>query len=116
MNDQSQGIPQGASRPKRLAIQCILMLLLVCFLIYPRVSSAQENGKVQEITGRVGIVGGLIYNLDGLSAGDELFVFAERTSGNLDPIVALAAHRLAAGELGNEFNAEVDRGHTQDYR
>jgi hypothetical protein len=113
MNDRSQGIPQGASRPKRLAIQCVLMLLLVCFLIYPRESSAQENGKVQEITGRVGIVGGIIYNLDGLSAGDELFVFAERTSGNLDPIVALAAHGLAAGELSNEFNAEVDRAIAQ---
>jgi hypothetical protein len=113
MNEHTRSISQDAIRPKRFAIQPILMLLLACFLIYPGVSNAQENGKVQEITGKVGLVGGLIYNLDGLSAGDELFVFAERTTGNLDPIVALAPHGLAAGELSRDFDTEVDQAIAQ---
>jgi len=94
-------------------ISGVILILIACMFALPNTAGAQEEERVQEITGRVELVGGVIYNLAGLSSGDTLYVFAERTSGNLDPIVALASTGLTAGELRDQFNSEVDRAIAQ---
>jgi hypothetical protein len=74
-------------------------------------SVAQEDPdplRVQELTGRLEQDGDAIwYLLPKLEQGMVLYVLGERTSGNLDPFVAVADTGIAGGSLAKQFTSEV---------
>jgi hypothetical protein len=67
-----------------------LSLLLVVSLSLGALSvSAQEDGKVQQLSGRIDSGEIILYRLPDLQAGQTIYVRMEGTSGNLDSNVAL---------------------------
>ncbi len=68
---------------------------------------AQDGGVVQELTGYLDLGGEAFYRLPSLRAGDILYVHVSRTSGNLDPWVALADARLEAESLSAALSDQV---------
>jgi hypothetical protein len=87
----------------------LLFIFLAGILLNPSVVEAQDEGEVQEIFGKVDLDAGLIYRIDGLATGDRLFIFAERTSGNLDPIVAITPVGPSADEIRDLFRSDLER-------
>ena len=108
MKEQTQMNPRNQNKPLRQIIKLFVFLVFALSVWNPDLLSAQEDGKIQEIEGRVVQEGALVYSLPDLMAGDELYIFAERTSGNLDTIVAISPAVLTPEELRREFNADVD--------
>jgi hypothetical protein len=71
---------------------------------------AQEEGQVQELTGRViQDQGGTVYLLADLKQGQTLYVHMEGTSGNLDPLVGLLEPDADVDALGIEFGTAVEQ-------
>jgi hypothetical protein len=77
-------------RLQRLALSLLLLGLLAVVLPV----HAQEDEAIRELTGHLDPGGEAFYRLPSLQAGDMLHVHVSRTSGNLDPWVALADTRL----------------------
>ncbi len=76
----------------------------------PVQAQGQEEGQVQELTGSVDqLAGGSLYVLPGLKAGQQLYVYAEGTSGSLDPVVGVLDPAFAIDELVGRFDADVER-------
>ena len=69
----------------------------------------QEAGAVQELTGTLEPNTGDYYILHDLEPGQVLSVFAQATTGNLDPIVGI----LASGMDGETLLGEMRRGYDQ---
>ncbi len=71
---------------------------------------AQEEGQVQELSGRVvQDQSGTIYLLAGLEQGQTLYVYINGTSGNLDPYVGLLGSGAGVEALGTEFTSAVEQ-------
>lgn len=70
--------------------------------------AAQDDPAVQELTGRIEPGQAIVYDLD-LQAGRTLYAYAEGTSGNLDPFLAVASPDLNASRVRTEFAADVNR-------
>ena len=85
----------------------LVALLAITLLLSALPARAQDEGVVQELTGYLDLGGGAFYRLPNLRAGDTLYVHASRTSGNLDPWVALANTRLEAETLSQELAVQV---------
>ena len=92
--------------PIRVAALAALLLILVIGLgpVY-----AQEGGKVQLLTGRVEPGAGAFYLLPNLKQGQTLYVYAQGTSGNLDPLLLLSDETLNRFTVRDEFWADVER-------
>ncbi len=69
---------------------------------------ALEEKQVQVVESYLDPGRGDFYHLQGLELGDALYVSVERTSGNLDPMVALSDEYHAAGLLSEAFWGQVD--------
>ena len=67
-----------------------------------------EEKRVQVVESYVDLNGGDFYHLLGLEVGDILYVYVTRTSGNLDPIVAVSDQYHEAGLLRDAFWGQVD--------
>ncbi|MGB3717902.1 MAG: hypothetical protein WA996_26090 [Candidatus Promineifilaceae bacterium] len=91
------------------ATRGLLFIFLAGILLIPSAVDAQDEGEVQEIFGKVDPDAGLIYRIDGLAEGDRLFIFADRTSGNLDPMVAITPVGPSADELRDLFQSDLER-------
>ena len=65
------------------------LMLLVSLTLYAGPAQAQQEGQVQQLSGRIDAGQVLIYRLPDLQAGQNLTVRMEGTSGNLDPSLAL---------------------------
>jgi hypothetical protein len=94
----------------RLAGQAILVLLVVvaiCLVTGLGTAQAQARGAVQVLSGHLDRDEGAFYVLSGLERGQTLYVYASGTSGNLDPFVALADHRIDGPTERQNFNTEV---------
>ncbi|WP_220682384.1 hypothetical protein [Methanofollis formosanus] len=82
------------------------LLVAVCLvLLLPAMASA---GEVQALEGRVLEEGGVIYLLPDLQPGETVTVRVNRTSGNLDPFVAIAPPETNRTTLGEEFWTTVE--------
>jgi hypothetical protein len=84
-----------------------ILVLALGLLASARPAYAQEDGTIQELTGYLDLGGEAFYELPNLRAGDVLYVHMSRTSGNLDPWVALADTRLEAESLSEALSAQV---------
>ncbi|MDV2482781.1 hypothetical protein F8E02_12415 [Methanoculleus sp. Wushi-C6] len=70
--------------------------------------AARDDAAVQELTGRIEPGQAIVYDLD-LQAGQTLYAYAEGTSGNLDPFLAVAGPDLNASRVHTEFANDVNR-------
>ncbi|MFC2023705.1 hypothetical protein ACFLT5_03095 [Chloroflexota bacterium] len=87
----------------------VLLILGVGLSTMVRSASAQEGGSVQESTARIEPGEIVLYRLPGLVRGQRLYVYAEATSGNLDPLVGIADTGLDPQKLESEYEAALDR-------
>jgi len=71
-------------------------------------AAAQDDAAVQELTGRIEPGQAIVYDLD-LPAGRTLYAYAEGTSGNLDPFLAVASPDLNASRVRTGFATDVNR-------
>ncbi|UHD14732.1 ligand-gated ion channel [Thiocapsa bogorovii] len=62
----------------------------------------EATPRIQVILGRTSASGLQLYRVTGLKQGDMLYVHAESTSGNLDPLVALLKPGINLAELARE--------------
>jgi hypothetical protein len=83
------------------------LVLVIGLLVFAWPVRAQEGGVVQELAGYLELGGEAFYRLPNLRAGDTLYVHVSRTSGNLDPWVALADTRLEAESLSETLSTQV---------
>ncbi len=66
-----------------------LFFLVPILLVGINPSKAQGEEKVQELSGVIDPGRHAFYLLSGLKEGEQLYVYLERTSGNLDPIIGM---------------------------
>jgi hypothetical protein len=98
---------QVGKRYSLMRLVSLIALLAMTLLLGPLPASAQDKVVVQELGGYLDLGGEAFYRLPNLHAGDTLYVYASRTSGNLDPWVALADSRLDAETLTQQLTAQV---------
>lgn len=70
---------------------------------------AQGPPRVQELTGRAEAGNNIFYTLPDLKQDEILYIYAEGTSGNLDPFVGLSDTRYVSEALNQAFWGEVER-------
>ena len=70
---------------------------------------AQGIGDVQVLTGETGPGAGVVFDLPDLEGGQTLYVYAQGTTGNLDPLVLLSDGDADQSALRSTFLAEVEQ-------
>ncbi len=101
--------PGDRNGQARTAWRALFLVLLLGALISTVAAQAQDNASVQELTGRIEPGQAIFYDLPGLQAGQTLYAYAEATSGDLDPFLAVARPDLNASRVRVEFADEVNR-------
>jgi hypothetical protein len=87
--------------------------LLIIMAVLPataRFVHAQDDRAVQEFEGSLDIDQSHFYMLPGLKVGQTLYVYANGTSGNLDPLVALVDADTDLDSLKEDFFSQVLAG------
>ncbi|WP_292364917.1 MULTISPECIES: hypothetical protein [unclassified Methanoculleus] len=100
--------PGGRNGRTRAVRRALFLTLLLAVLVGTTTAQMQENAGVQELTGRIEPGQAIFYDLPGLQAGESLYAYAEGTSGNLDPFLAVATPDLNTSRVRNEFAIEVN--------
>jgi len=77
----------------------------VCSLAAP----AHTAARVQELSGYLDTQDALIYELSGLRKGETLYVYAEGTSGNLDPSVGVLKPTVDVATAREQFRTGRDK-------
>ncbi|MGB7933801.1 MAG: hypothetical protein WCH04_16570 [Gammaproteobacteria bacterium] len=96
-----------AARPSRSRSLPVLVWLLG-LAINSMTAPAHAAARVQEVTGHLDVQDALIYELSGLSKGETLYIYAEGTSGNLDPSVGVLQPTVDVGTAREQFRKERD--------
>src|SRR3990170_7096671 len=86
-----------------------LPVILLSLMINMAASWAEEEGKVQVLTGRIEPGSFITYLLPHLKHGDRLFVYMRGTSGNLDPGIGLIDASLDVVALEKEYRDAIQR-------
>jgi len=84
----------------------ILYFMVLILAVSP--AMAQERGQVQELTGIIEPGEIVIYDLPSLIKGQQLYVYATATRGNLDPIIFITDTDFHPDTLEAEFEAALD--------
>ncbi|MDK2890959.1 MAG: hypothetical protein PWR21_1591 [Methanoculleus sp.] len=100
--------PGGRNSRTRAVRRALFLTLLLAVLVGTTTAQMQENAGVQELTGRIEPGQAIFYDFPGLQAGESLYAYAEGTSGNLDPFLAVATPDLNTSQVRNEFAIEVN--------
>ncbi len=85
----------------------------ICFILILTLAMAHSQsvqaaaGRVQELHGSVFPGELYYYRLDGLQAGEHLYVYMENVSGNLDPVVAVIAGGQDIMALEEQYKQSV---------
>ncbi len=87
----------------------VLLILGLSLVTVVGSASAQENGAVQQSTGRIEPGEVVLYQLLDLQQGQQLYLYAEAASGNLDPIVGIAESGADPQELELAYEVAVDQ-------
>jgi hypothetical protein len=95
------------TRVSKSLILALIVLLIPLATWAP--AAAQEDGQVQEITGKVDQDKFQFYLLPDLRQGQILYVYASGTSGNLDPIVGLIDTNRDFQAAAAEYDAQLDQ-------
>jgi hypothetical protein len=77
---------------------------LLCLTLNSMTTPAHAAARVQEVTGYLDAQDALIYELSGLRKGETLSVYAESTSGNLDPTAGGTKTRGRRGYSARAFS------------
>ena len=72
-------------------------------------AKAQESAEVQALTGETGPGAAIVYDLLDLKRGQILYVYAQGTSGNLDPLLLVTDGDADQNALRPNFIAEVQQ-------
>ncbi|HCB50260.1 MAG TPA: hypothetical protein DEP47_12250, partial [Chloroflexi bacterium] len=94
---------------RRSILTVVFACMVIGLLAISTASMAQELAEVQELTGETGPGAGVVYDLPNLEQGQTLYVYAQGTSGNLDPIVFLSDGDADQSAIRSEFVAEVEQ-------
>ncbi len=87
----------------------VLLILGLSLATIAGSATAQEGDAVQQSTGRIEPGEAVLYRLPNLQQGQRLYLYAEATSGNLDPIVGIAELGADPQELELAYEAAIDR-------
>jgi hypothetical protein len=102
----TQSITRGGSLTATAAILLVAVLLALALGPIPALADGEA---IQELAGRIEPGSGSFYIIAHLEEGQTLYVYAQGTSGNLDPFVGLSDVRLTGEEVYTRFYDEVDR-------
>ncbi len=86
-----------------------LTVILLSLMINIAASWAEEESKVQVLTGKIEPGRFIIYLLPNLKQGDRLFVYMKAISGNLDPAIGLIDASVDLVAFGKEFRSAIER-------
>jgi hypothetical protein len=84
----------------------ILYFMVLILSVSPAI--AQERGLVQELTGTIEPGEIIIYDLPSLIKGQQLYVYATATRGNLDPIIFITDTDFHPDTLEADFEEALD--------
>jgi hypothetical protein len=87
----------------------VLLTLGVSLFLGVRPAHAQDDGQVQQLSGRIDPGEIILYRLPDLQAGQTVYVRMEGTSGNLDPVVALIDPSVDPEVLEAAVEAAIDQ-------
>ena len=93
-------------------IYCLVLFLLGLFfslLLNLGTASAQTKGTVEIVQGYLEAGESKVYTIPDLQPGETVYVYVERTSDNLDPIIALASQRSDWSDLRDKFRQQRDK-------
>ena len=99
--------PGSRNGRARAAGRALFLALLLGVLVSTGAAQMQEKVDVQELTGRIEPGQAIIYDLPDMQAGETLYAYAEGTSGNLDPFLAVTNPDFNTSRVRNEFTIEV---------
>ena len=83
--------------------------MIPCTDFIPAYAQEDSQGQVQSLTGQAAPGAGSFYLLPNLKRGQTLYVYAQGTSGNLDPLLLLSDKSLDRLTVGEDFRADVEQ-------
>ena len=86
-----------------------LITVFFCALALPSITSAQDAGQVQKLTGKISPGEIVLYILPDLERGEMLYLHASALSGNLDPIIGITTGKVDPEALEKAYESAVER-------
>jgi hypothetical protein len=87
----------------------ICLAWLVCLALAPASVRAGATPRVQVANGHLDVQESLLYDLPGLKQGETLYLYAEGTSGNFDPLVGLLKTAVDVAAAREQFRKEREK-------
>jgi len=86
-----------------------LITVFFCVLAFPSLTSAQDAGQIQKLTGKISPGEIVLYILPDLERGQMLYLHASALSGNLDPIIGITTGDVDPEALEEAYESVVER-------
>jgi hypothetical protein len=102
-------VPRTVRAPAFLQVLAIILCFSLLFISTSQILLAQDTRQVQEITGRIEQDGqGNLFLLPDRKQGETLYIYAEGTSGNLDPAAMVLDSTTPINTLRAAFFSEIE--------
>jgi len=106
--------PQLPTQHRYWHLVGMIFLIILITLVNIIPATAQDDGKVQVIEGHLALGENHLYVVSNLMQGDNLSIYVESLSGNLDPMIGLADANSDPDELRESFyddlETEIEKG------